>query len=321
MSLRETVRILNLDGSLTQQRNLLGRFHPEIVPLTHLGPACRISMDDTTAEEIRRALRPELKGAITFIGSGDFHQISSLLIEQFEEPISVIVFDHHPDWDTLPPKLHCGSWVTHVLKKRPNVKKLVLLGVSSEDISSPWIQTGNLQALADDRVEIYPYWHQPTSTFLKRVPSNRSITTKQGLWSNTICWQELGKSGVVECLQRVLEGLTTKQVYVSLDKDCLGASYALTNWEEGRFSLEEVLQALDAIHAQCEIVGLDIVGDYSPPVVKGWLKDAMARFDRPREYSARGKSLSLITAINEDTNIRLAQRLLQRRASHAQLLA
>lgn len=276
-------------------------------------------MDDKAANEIRRVLRPELKNAMTFLGSGDFHQVSSLLIQQFDDPISVIVFDHHPDWDTLPPKLHCGSWVTNVLKTKPNVQKLILIGVSSEDISSPWIQTGNLQALANDRVEIYPYWHQPTRTFLKHVPNNRSIRIKRGLLSNLISWQELGKIDIDEFFLRLLKELTPRQVYVSIDKDCLRASDSLTNWEGGCLSLGELLRVLQLINTHCEIVGLDIVGDYSQPAVKGRLKAAWAEIDRPQHYSAKGKSLSLINEINEDTNLRILELLIRQLAPHGTL--
>jgi len=305
------VRILNFDNSIIRQQNLIRRFQPLIVDLARIGPACRMSMSERMAEEIRRVLEPALRGSTTFLGSGDFHHVSSVLIEQFTEPISVIVFDHHPDWDTLPPKLHCAAWVTNVLRMQ-NVKKLVLLGVSSEDISDFRIQTGNLRALKDDRVEIYPYRHRPTRTFLKRVPDNRSIRVERGLFSSIIHWQELGKQNIPELFSRLFENLETKRVYVSIDKDCLTADHSLTNWEQGYFSLEELLMLLRLIKTRLEIVGLDIVGDYSPPVVNGWAKATLARIDRPRDYSARGKSEGTVDAVNERTNVEILELLTNR---------
>ncbi len=300
------VRILNFDDSITHQENLLKHFHPLIVDLTRIGSSCRISMGAKMAKEIRHVLRPELRSAITLLGSGDFHQVSSLLIEQFVEPISVIVFDHHPDWSTLPPTLHCGSWVTHVLK-RENVKKLVLLGVSSEDISSPWIHAGNVRALEDDRVEIYPYRHTPTRTLLTSVPDNSSIQVKRGFFSNVVYWKELGTQDLTAMFFHVLERLDTKQVYVSIDKDCLTADHALTNWEEGCFTLKELLRWLHLITTHLDVVGLDIVGDYSPSIVRGWGKATLAHMDRPKHYSARGRPQHMINAINEETNIAILE--------------
>ena len=265
-------------------------------------------MNARMVNEIRRVLRPEHRRAITFLGSGDFHQVSSLLIEQFGEPISVIVFDHHPDWSMLPPKLHCGSWVTDVLKMQ-NVKKLVLLGVSSEDISSPWIQAGNLSALEDNRVEIYPYRHKPTRTLLRQVPDNESIRVKRGFFSNIVYWKELEKQNVTEFFFHLLERLETKQVYVSIDKDCLTAAHSLTNWEEGYFKLEELLQIVQLIKTHLNIVGLDIVGDYSPSIMRGCGKALLARIDRPKNYSAKGKPKDVACAINERTNMKILELL------------
>jgi len=298
------VRVLNFDDSVTRQRRLVERYNPIVIDLTPVGPACRVSMNAAVAKRVRRALSPDLRGAITFLGSGDFHHVSSLLIEQFDEPLSVIVFDHHPDWDTLPPKLHCGSWVTNMLR-RPNIQKLLLLGVSSEDISCPWIQTGNLRALRGDRVEIYPYAHAPTKTILKRVPDNRSIQVQRGLFTQTIYWQELAGKEFDVFFNSVLDRLQPKQVYVSIDKDCLIARHSLTNWEEGCLKLEDLLRPLELIQQRAQIVGLDIVGDYSPPIVKGWMKALWAEIDRPKAYSAKGQSDAVIHAVNEDTNMRL----------------
>ena len=302
------VRILNFDDSIPHQENLLKRFQPVIVDLTRIGSSCRMSMGDKMAHAIRRVLKPELKGVMTFLGSGDFHHVSSLLIEQFSEPISVIVFDHHPDWSTLPPKLHCGSWVTNVLT-RENVKKLVLLGVSSEDISSPWIHVGNLRALEHDRVEIYPYRHPPTRTLLTSVPDNTSLQVKRGFFSNIIYWKELEKQDATKMFFHLLERLETKHVYVSIDKDCLTADHSLTNWEEGCFTLKELLRLLHLITTHLDVVGLDIVGDYSPPIVRGWGKAAVAHIDRPKHYSAKGKPQHMINATNERTNIAILELL------------
>jgi len=311
MPLSSQVRILNFDSSVTRQTNLLRQFHPTIVDLQQLGPASRLFMNDATAREVRRVLAPELKSAITLLGSGDFHHVSSLLIEQFTEPISVIVFDHHPDWDILPPRLHCGSWVTQALR-RPNVKKVVLVGVSSHDISCPYIHSGNLHALKDDRLEIYPAIHASTRVFFRQVPDNRSVSVRRGLLSSLITWQELRSTDLTARMSQVVKQVTPKQVYVSIDKDCLRADASLTNWETGDLRLGELTQLLTLISQELEIVGLDVVGDYSPPHVKGWLKTLMERLDRPKTFSANGKSEAEITAVNERTNLRLLDVLTHR---------
>jgi arginase family enzyme len=307
--LNNQVRILNFDNSVTRQNDFIARFHPAIIELQKIAPAARLWLNKTTEKEIKSALAPELKNAVTFLGSGDFHHITSLLIEQFTEPVSVIVFDHHPDWDTLPPKTGCGSWVSRILKK-PNVQQVILFGISSGDISTFNIQTGNLAALKDSRLEIYPYAHVATRVFLRQVPENRSLGLKKKIFHSNIYWQELqSKQDLAKFSRQSVANLETKQVYVSIDKDCLKSEYALTNWEEGFLELEELLTILKVIKEDTDIVGLDITGDYSEINIKSKIKSFCSRLDHPKNFSAKDKSPALIDSINAQTNIRMLELL------------
>ena len=44
-------------------------------------------------------------------GSGDFHYLSALWVRRLNEPVVLISFDNHPDWDVRPPKWGCGGWI------------------------------------------------------------------------------------------------------------------------------------------------------------------------------------------------------------------
>jgi arginase family enzyme len=304
--LSNAIRILNFDDSLIQQRNLLARFQPDIIDLKALGPSCRLWMDSAAAGTLQAALRPEARHMPTFLGSGDFHHVSHLLISQFQEPLTVIVFDFHPDWDILPPALGCGSWVSRVLENK-NVKKVILIGVSSGDIASPTIHTGNLAGLLHDRCELYPYAHKPTGKIFRQVPENISLHVSRHGMCREIRWQELQGRNTAAFLLTIIKRLETRQVYVSIDKDCLKADAALTNWEEGCLALDELTGMVQVIHEYTDIVGLDIVGDYSPPVIKGTFKALCSRLDHPRDYSAKEQPARLIHSINEQTNLRLLE--------------
>ena len=304
-----SVRILNLDNSVVSQTEILQQFRPAIVDCTDISASCRLWANRKTACKIKERLTPELKGAITFLGSGDFHHISGFLLEQFQEPLTVIVFDHHPDWDILPPRWGCGSWVTTILK-RQNIKKVILLGVSSEDISSLEVQTGNLGSLRDNRVEIYPYLHRPTAALCKKVPDDTvSIKVTRGLFCSRIHWRQLRTENLTGLFWEIVKRLEMKQVYVSIDKDCLTSRYSLTNWEAGYFDLEELLLLLRLIKENLDIVGLDIVGDYSLPRTRGVFKAFFSRLDHPRHYSARGHSASTIGMVNGCTNRKILELL------------
>jgi hypothetical protein len=306
--LNKDLRILDFDASLTRQDVFLNKFKPRIVDFISLGPACRMWMNSAQASVIQSKLDPSLKSCPTFIGSGDFHHISALLAGQFDEPISMIVFDHHPDWDIMPPHLACGSWVSYLLKNA-NIKNIILLGISSEDISEDSIWTANLAALKNDRLQIYPYWHGPTKVLLRNVPANRSINIKRGLFSNTIRWQELREKSLPEFLHNLISNLDTKQTYVSIDKDCLNSHAALTNWEEGSFALDDLLDLLKIIRARTDIVGLDVTGEFSKPLCSGRIKSIFSDIDHPKYYSARGKDISEIDSVNQRTNIRIVEAL------------
>jgi len=306
--LNKQIRILNFDDSVIKQKNLFSQYENNILDLKDIGPQARYWMNAQYRSLIERRISNSAKDSVAFLGSGDFHHISELLISQFSEPISVIIFDFHPDWDVLPPRLGCGSWVSEVLKKK-NVLKVILLGVSSGDINSFDIQTGNLDSLRNDRVEIYPYAHKPSKAFLKKIPKNISVTVNNGVFFSTIYWKELKNVNLADFFPQILNRIPTKNIYISIDKDCLKGNYALTNWEEGCLSLEELLLIIKLIKENLDIVGLDIIGDHSKICIENRFKRILSYLDHPRNLISNKFSESAITAINENTNLKILESL------------
>ncbi len=308
--LEKKIRILNFDHSLVKQKALLSQYENEVIDLTDLGEKARHWMNAQTRARIEKRIPSPARNCVNFLGSGDFHHISEILISRFTEPLNLVSFDAHPDWTILPPRFGCGSWVSEVLKKK-NILKAILLGVSSDDISSfLQIQTGNFAALKDDRLEIYPYAHQPSLTFLKRVPQNLSLKVRPGILLNKIYWTELKDKNLEEFLPAIFQRLPAKKVYVSIDKDCLKSAYALTNWEEGRLTLEELLLMLKLIKENLDIVGLDIVGDYSEISLEGMLKRIISRLDHPKDILARTFPEPVVIALNQETNLKILSAVL-----------
>ena len=82
-----SVRILNFDDSVVRQQKFLSLFNPQILDLKDTGPKARIWLDKKTKKYIQERIRASSKSSVTFLGSGDFHHITSLLVEQFDEPI------------------------------------------------------------------------------------------------------------------------------------------------------------------------------------------------------------------------------------------
>ena len=117
-----SIRILNFDDSLIKQKQLFSKYRAEIIDLTDLGPKVRLWFNKAAKRQIEERISSSSSNSVTFLGSGDFHHVSSILVEQFKDPVSVIAFDFHPDWDSLPPRFGCGSWVGQALKNK-NISK------------------------------------------------------------------------------------------------------------------------------------------------------------------------------------------------------
>jgi len=303
--LNSDIRILNLDGSLTRQTRLLSQYKPEIINLLDLGPRARLWVGGKIKSELEARIQKSTGlNKISFLGSGDFHHISNILIKELDTDLSVIVFDFHPDWDILPPKLGCGSWVSASLENK-KILKFILLGVSSEDISTMRLQSANLASLENERLEIYPYAHAESRVFLRNVPRNLSIRTKKIPLGSKIFWSELKDKSPASFMLSVIRRLPLKKVYLSIDKDCLKNKYAVTNWEEGKMALDELLLMLKVIKENSDIAGVDITGDYSPVVIKGAFKKFCSRCDHPKEADFKGLPPDEINSINEETNLRI----------------
>ena len=307
--LNKSIRILNFDDSIIKQKRIFLQYQAQIIDLEKIGPAVRLWMNGALRKKIAERLHPEVRNSVTFIGSGDFHHISSILTSQFQEPFSLIVFDHHPDWDILPPRYGCGSWVREALRNTL-ISKCLLIGVSSSDISAGSIQSGNLASLRNSRLEIYPHTHEPTQVILEKIPVNNSYRSEGSFISSRIFWNQLNDKNIPEFFLSLIKSLNTKNVYISLDKDCLKNEASLTNWEEGKLSLDELLVMLKIIKDNCEIIGMDICGDYSKANFANKFKSLISRFDHPRHVAAEKLPESTVTSLNETTNLKILETLI-----------
>lgn len=286
----DRVRILNFDDSLTAQARYLDGFNPVTVDLASAGPAARLWAGSAQVAAIRRRLDPAQKDWITLLGSGDYHHVTALLLGQFAGPLTVVSFDHHPDWDTLPPRGGCGAWVSRALEL-PGVAQVLLVGIASSDLAFPAVLTGNRRALRDGRVVALPY------------EAPRRAGPFAGLWRNEL------KADPVGIFAEAVGRLPVRRVYVTIDKDCLTAAHALTNWEEGRVGLEILLEWLRLLGRTCEIAGLDITGEHSAGRPAGRWKAWCSRIDHPARPSAWGRAPDEIARVNGTTNRRILETL------------
>jgi len=294
--------VLNFDNSIIRQRQLFSQYPSKIIDFTGLASAARLYLSPATRRQILDLLPSQENNYPVFLGSGDFHHISEILTSRINAPACLIVFDFHPDWDGLPPRFGCGSWVGQALKNK-NISKCLLLGMGSDDLNGPALQTADLSVLADDRLEIYPYRHKTSRVYLKGIAPNHSLTIQKGFFSNKISWRQLVNEDLTKFTLELIKRLPTSKVYISIDKDCLKSDFALTNWEEGLLSLDQLLTMLRLLRENLEIIGLDVVGDYSFSKSSSMIKATISRLDHPEEFTAAHRLDDSICRVNEQSNL------------------
>ena len=214
------------------------------------------------------------------------------------------MFDQHPDWDITSPVACCGSWVNAALKM-PHIKKIVVIGAGDEDLGGHHLLRGNTRALRNGRLEIYPATLARSQTLSRRTRRLRCATQRDGF----IEWKTVEQMGWPDLMNHVIAGLPTRQIYVSVDKDCLVAENAISNWDAGELELNDVCYAIKRLGREREIVGADVTGEWSAGQPASPLFRAVSRADHPALPMPSVSELSR----NQDTNLRLLATFLQSR--------
>jgi hypothetical protein len=78
------------------------------------------------------------------------------------------------------------------------------------------------------------------------------------------------------------EQIDTEAIWLTIDKDVLPESEALTNWDQGQMPLRALLDLIGGIGAHKRIAGADICGEFSLPALCNPLKRIESRIDRPQ---------------------------------------
>lgn len=293
--------ILQLDDALAQQGILTCMVREtggQILGARDLGPALRLWSKGSTLAELRSRLAehvtPAGQGLLVFAGSGDFHHVAPLLIERAtaaaQGPLTVLHFDNHPDWVRHARGRHCGSWVG-AAARLPGVAKVITIGVCSPDIGRKAARRGDLSLIGEDRLDLYAW----------RAPDGGDELALEGRR-----WPTIAAMGEAAFISRLAAEIPTRAIYVTIDKDVLGAAGAVTNWDQGQASVDFLIAAITAAAAGRRVVGADVVGDWSAPIygdgpVAWVLKRGEALLDQPWTRPAPAAA----SVLNEAVNLRL----------------
>ena len=180
--------------------------------------------DDEAVETIRsRIAEAGITDAcgLHFFDNGNYHYMSKIWTDMIQEPITLVVFDHHPDMQE--PRfgdiLSCGGWVKKVLDENKYIEHVILIGV------------------ADHLVDEIPPHEKVSFIRESELPS---------VTQNSIAALRLQNEAAL---------------YISIDKDVLAPDHAATNWDQGSLSLEQMKNIISAFAQGRKILGVDICGE------------------------------------------------------------
>ena len=233
-----------------------------LVEAREWGSRLRFSAPPRLVAEFYREHERNLGLPFLLYGSGDFHHLTALRLRPLTEPIVLVSFDNHPDWDIRPPKWCCGSWINRALEV-PHVRLVSVWGCGNFECWWPHQIFGNRRAERAGKLEVHP-------------------------WADDRPMKDRQRKGAIlrdnwrEQFERFLKVTRGQNVYVTIDLDCLRAEAAVTNWENGRFTIDDLEWALRKLRESAPIVGGDICGAYSAPTYARRKQRFAAEFDHPK---------------------------------------
>ena len=225
------------------------------------GPKLRFCAPPRVVEKFYREVGPQL-APFTLYGSGDYHYLSALWLRRCNGPLVLVSFDNHPDWAITPPRWACGGWINRALEL-PQVQQVAIWGCGNFECWWPHNIFANRKDQRTGRLEVHP-WADDRSTKDRQCPG--AILHEN--------WRAL--------FEKFAANLSGKNVYVTIDLDCLRAEHALTNWENGRFTIADLEWALGKLREQTQIIGGDICGAYSKPTYARWTQEFASNWDHPK---------------------------------------
>ncbi len=309
------LRLLHVDDALSRQQRFLRRcaeLGARDIDTRSAAPEVRLWGRDDAIGRLQQKITDELSRsspgtpAVTWFGSGDFHHLTALLVALAagRTPLTVVHFDNHPDWVFCRSGLHCGSWVSRVLREGL-VERVVSLGVTSADLAWPELKRADLALIAAGRHVLFPLdraWSVVAADY-GWGPAHQSV-------GHRIHWTQFPDCPDEASSRAVLDSIETEAVYITIDKDALLPCHAVTNWDQGRLSIGGLIAWLRLVMDGHSIAGIDIGGDYSDPVYGGspldivW-KRSEAFVDQRRSRAAA----NVIDEVNERSNLELLEAL------------
>lgn len=257
--------ILDFDGSVLP---LSGSAR---LDLTAWQEEIRFGCREKSLKHLQQTIQPALDNAppVVFMGSGDYHHITWLLLQRFlafGQPIQLVVLDNHPDNMRYPWGIHCGSWVHHV-SRLPFVAQINVLGITSTDVEVMHGWENHLRNLRAGKVR---YW-----CIGRDLGWMRALGIRQSNSFDTC-------GNLIEAFKTHLK-VAQMPIYLSIDKDVLSPEDVRTNWDQGVMRLEEMRELIALMRGR--IIASDVTGEVSVYHYKSRFKQMLSAMDDQPEIS------------------------------------
>ncbi len=178
--------------------------------------------DKEGALALKKAIENYPAEGIHFIDSGNYHYLTKFWTDKIQQPFSLIVFDHHPDMQP------------------PLFEEMISCGSWVEDI----IKTNSYLK----KVVIIGASEQLINSVAPQYQTRVEFYSEQSLQQEST-WKRFSAEVI------------NTPVYISVDKDVLNPQAAITNWDQGSFTLNELEHLLSIILKHEQTIGIDICGE------------------------------------------------------------
>lgn len=239
----------------------------DVIPLGDRQETIRFGCRMSVLRGLGRQIAPvldALKPPVIFLGSGDYHHVSYLLIERLRtlgRQLQVVVFDNHPDNMQYPFGIHCGSWVWHV-SRLPFVARVHVVGITSTDVEGAHLLENHLPPLYSGKVRYWCLQRKLSAMKTLGIRHSRSFPSQASLFDAFD--DAIAASG--------------EPIYLSIDKDVLAADVVRTNWDQGSMRLKELTYAIRRFEGR--LIGSDVTGDVSSYRYRSRFKRLLSGLDK-----------------------------------------
>ncbi len=235
------------------------------------GPTLRYTAPESEITRAFKSITPQLTNENFFLyGSGDYHYLAAWFLKHILarpenaalKNITLVSFDNHPDWDIRPPRWACGSWINRALEI-PQINRASIWGCGNFELAFPSRLFRNKKALANGTLEIHAWAERQSPATARRF----NCMTRDN-------WRDR--------FTTFAKSLANSNVYLTLDLDALDRQHALTNWENGLFTPDDITWAITELRTHTHLLAADCCGAFSPPTYARPIQRFIGNFDHPK---------------------------------------